>query len=112
LNLKFSFYSVNLTRASYTSIILAMTRFRLLNFAFLLFFAGVMLGVQFHSHPGGQEQLAHCKSCQVAHATFASVNANILNIGEISIPYQVQQATPLSIIEGVHARLGRAPPIC
>jgi len=90
-----------------------MKRFRLLHFAVLLFLAGVIVGVQFHSHAPGQDLLtAHCKSCHVSQAVYDFVNVDILSICEVAVSYQVAAIIVTSDLTYADARLSRAPPIC
>ena len=89
-----------------------MKRFSLLHTALLLFFAAMVVGVQFHYHSPSQDQLtAHCNSCQVSQASYDSVDANVLPISEIALPYQAQTISLTTCPETIDLRLGRAPPI-
>jgi len=89
-----------------------MTRFRLLSAALLLLFAAMVVGVQFHAHTPGQDQLAaHCNSCQVSQAAYDSIDTNVIAVSEIAFPYQAPQISALIYDELIDVRLSRAPPI-
>jgi hypothetical protein len=90
-----------------------MKRFRLLHVALLLFFAAIVVGVQFHSHAPGQDRLtAHCNSCLVSQAAYDHVDANVVSISEIAVPYQAPNLIVAASVETVDARSSRAPPAC
>jgi hypothetical protein len=90
-----------------------MKRSRLLNFSFVVLFAAVVVGAQFHSHAGNHEQIAaHCKTCHVSHAVYDFVSIGAVPFSAVSIPYSAQQRESLSIVERVDNRSKRAPPIC
>jgi hypothetical protein len=91
---------------------MSMTRFRLLSATILLLFAAMVVGVQFHSHPSGQDPLtAHCNSCQVSQAAFDSIDTQVIAVSEIAIPYQAPQVSLLVLDGLIDVRLSRAPPI-
>jgi len=89
-----------------------MKRFRLLRLALLLFFAAIVVGVQFHMHAPGQDQVtAHCNSCLVSQAAYDYVNANVISLSEIAVPYQATEIAVLKKFESFDEHLSRAPPI-
>ena len=90
-----------------------MKRFRLLHLALVLYFAAMVVGIQFHIHAPGQDQLtAHCNSCHAAQAAYDSVNANVICISEFAVSYQAPRITVAARLEPFDVRLSRAPPIC
>ena len=89
-----------------------MNRKRGFYLALLLFYAGILIGVQFHSHAAGPEQLtAHCKSCQISQTSYDSVQASDLCIS-LPVSHSTDPETKAPIIRGLlEISPGRAPPL-
>ena len=89
-----------------------MNRKRWFYLALLLLYTGILIGVQFHSHAAGPEQLtAHCKSCQISQTSYDSVQSRDLCLSQ-PVLHSTDPDTRAPIIrELLEVSPGRAPPL-
>ncbi len=79
----------------------------------LLIYAGMLVGLNYHTHPNGKDPLtADCKSCQVSQLAFEQVSSVDPSPQQQSVcGYFLQSPeTVVSELSVVHD--GRAPPSC
>ena len=89
----------------------SMKRFRWAHFALLLIYAGVLIGVQFHSHATGPDQLtAHCKSCHISQTVYDNVPTKELKSAEPTFYFCKPETETLIAQDLKQVRSSRAPP--
>jgi hypothetical protein len=89
-----------------------MNRKRWFYLALLLLYSGILIGVQFHSHATGPDQLtAHCKSCQVSQTSYDSVQSRDLPISQPVLHTTAPITRTLVIHDLLEVSPGRAPPL-
>lgn len=89
-----------------------MKPFRYTALALLLLFTGTVIAMQFHSHPAGQDQMAaHCKSCQVSHSSYDTVQSKELGDHHLLLHFAEFHKPAFYIEELQHIISNRAPPL-
>ncbi|MCI0413094.1 hypothetical protein L0222_09865 [bacterium] len=89
-----------------------MKRLRWSTLILALFYAAMLVGVQFHTHSVEQDQLtAHCKSCQISHNVYDNVKSADIQIAQPVLHYQEQESLAHSIRKLQEIHSGRAPPL-
>lgn len=77
-----------------------------------LFYAAMLVGVQFHAHSVEQDQLtAHCKSCQASHNVYDEVKSGDIQVSQPVLHYQEQESLAQTIHELQEIHSSRAPPL-
>jgi hypothetical protein len=91
---------------------MSMKRLRWSCLILLLLYAGMLIGVQFHTHSLGQDQLtAHCKSCQISQTVYDDVKSKDIHISQPVLHYQEPETPAFTSRELQQVRPGRAPPL-
>jgi hypothetical protein len=89
-----------------------MKRLRWSYLALGLFYAAMLVGVQFHAHSVEQDLLtAHCKSCQISQTVYDEVKAGDLQFSQPVLHCQVEASLALAIHELQEIHSSRAPPL-
>jgi len=77
-----------------------------------LFYAAMLVGVQFHTHSVKQDLLtAHCKSCQISQNVYDNVKSGDIQIAQPLLHYQEQESLAQTIRELQEIHSSRAPPL-
>ena len=88
-----------------------MKRFRSFYLVLALFYAAMLVGVQFHTHSVEQDQLtAHCKSCQISQNVYDEVKSGDMQVAQPVLHYQEQESRAQTIRELQEIHSSRAPP--
>ena len=89
-----------------------MKRFRWSYLLLALFYAAMLVGVQFHSHSVEQDQLtAHCKSCQVSQSVYDEVRSGDIQVAHPVLHYHEQESLAQTIHKLQEIYSSRAPPL-
>jgi hypothetical protein len=89
-----------------------MKRLRWTYLVLALFYAAMLVGVQFHTHSLEQDQLtAHCKSCQISQTVYDEVKSGDLQVLQPVLHYQQPESLAQTIHELQEIHSSRAPPL-